>query len=112
MKIKTPVQFVADGRFYSLDDADGNTLLFLDSPAAPNPETRQSIIDAFENSARWEFLMAAFDDENGPEALAGKAVEDQFPDDEAMTSAVTVNLVDAARAYLAAKELDSKQAQA
>lgn len=99
MKIKTPVYF---DDYHDLADADGETILSVDLLGEVSLETRQAIIDAFENDARWRFLMAAFDDPNGPESLAGKAVEAQFLDEEDLTGAHTTKLIDAARAHLAA----------
>lgn len=96
MQIKTPVQFTA---FNDLVDADGETFLQLDPASTVGPETKQAIIDAFEDAARYRFLMAAFDNPHGPEALAGAMQE---CDDEEMTGARTTELVDKARAQLAA----------
>lgn len=101
MHIKTPVQFTS---FDELADADGSTILCLDPISRPFAETRQAIIDTFEDAARWRLMMAACADaENSPEGKAmtrlgnemGAELDDNFP-------AVTLTkLVDAARAALA-----------
>lgn len=56
MKIKTPVQF---GPFNTLEDADGQTILDITYDSTVFPETKQAIIGAFENAARFEFMQAA-----------------------------------------------------
>lgn len=80
MLIKTPVRFV-EGATIDLEDADGQTILSLDTHCNPNPETRQAIIDAFEGAAQpsWGECERISDLPDVDEALRGFA-EDQTGD--------------------------------
>lgn len=99
MKIKTPVQF---SKFNSLEDADGDTMLDLDPGSTVGQETKQAIIDAFEDAARWRFMAAASADPTGREMQLMEELTAEMPDAGMMTAGTIAQVVDAARARLAA----------
>lgn len=92
MKIKTPVQ--VDNS--SIVDADGLTVLGPCTILAE--ETKQAIIDAFEDAARFQFLMAAYVIGSAERHALQAAIDlGGMPDDG---TSLTI-AVDAARAALA-----------
>ena len=97
MKFKTPMQF---GVFSTLEDADGQVVLNVSSHVFP--ETQQAIIDTFEDAARWQFMTRVADNPGGAEDLAMRHFGSLLRDDAPQTSATFNEIVDEARASLAA----------
>lgn len=99
MQIKTPVNFVVDGSNIDLVDATGRALIYCETPCTPDPETRQAIVWAFEDAARWQFLMLAIANVDGPEGALMAKLGDEMPADaEHKPAKYLIALVDAARA--------------
>lgn len=98
MQIKTPVQF---GPFDTLEDADGQVFLELDPGTTPGLDTKQAIIDTFEDAARFRFVMAAADNEDGPERQMMNQLGQNMMEDDQTGSVQMRELIDAARARFA-----------
>lgn len=102
MQIKTPVSFI-NGPTVSLVDADGQSILDVDPHNNLFEETKQAIVQAFEDAARWRFLGRAADYPGGPEELAMIDCGNEMADEESEGFPALTKIVDLARARLAAK---------